>query len=71
MRPNIAVVILAAALIVAAGITVNGGLYQVVSNGPENAYLVHRWTGQTWHLTGAVSHLVRVAPPALEREYLK
>jgi len=71
MRPNIAVVILAAALIVAAGIAVNGGLYQVVSAGPEGAYLVHRWTGQTWHLTGEVSHLVRPTPPALEKEYRK
>ncbi len=71
MRSHIAVVIILAALIVAVGIAVSGGVYQVVSAGPEHAYLVHRWTGQAWYLTGAASSPVGAAPRDLEKDYGK
>ena len=71
MRPHIAVVIIAAALIVAVGIAVNGGIYQVVSAGPDHAYLVQRWTGQAWYLTGATSSPVGAAPRDLEKDFGK
>jgi hypothetical protein len=71
MRPNVAVVVIAAALIVAAGIAVNGGLYQVVGAGPESGYLVQRWTGQAWYLTRGVLRPVRPAPPDVEKNYGK
>ncbi len=71
MRPHVAVVVIAAALIVAAGIAVNGGVYQVVNAGPEHAYLVHRWTGQAWYLTGAASSPVMAAPRDLEKDFGK
>ncbi len=71
MRPHVTVVVIAAALIVAAGIAVNGGVYQVVGAGPEHAYVVHRWTGQAWYLNGAASHPVKMAPRDLEKDFGK
>jgi hypothetical protein len=67
----VAVVIIATALIIAAGIAASGGLYQIVSAGPESTYLVHRWTGETWYLTGDVLHPVKAAPPQMERNFGK
>jgi hypothetical protein len=71
MQARAGVVVIVGALIVAAGIAAHGGRYEVVSGGPESAYLVNRWTGQTWYLTGATSRLVKPAIPDLQKEFQK
>ncbi len=53
MRPTIAVVVIVAALIIAAGLVAHAGIYQIVATGPDTAYKVHRLTGEVWRLTGA------------------
>jgi hypothetical protein len=68
MRPGIWIVV---ALIVAAGITVHGGLYEVAGTGPESAYVVNRWTGQARHITGATWRPVSRSVTDIEREFQK
>jgi hypothetical protein len=58
MRP---IWIVVAALIVAAGVAVQGGPYQVASAGPEAVYVVHRWTGEARLISGTTWHPVRPA----------
>ncbi|MDR7519129.1 MAG: hypothetical protein QN131_06590 [Armatimonadota bacterium] len=71
MRLSVALVVMAAALLVAASTVVHGGFYQLVSAGPESAYLVHRLTGRVWFIAGTTSHPVRAAPPETEKDFRK
>ncbi|MGQ0568448.1 MAG: hypothetical protein ACT4P5_02790 [Armatimonadota bacterium] len=71
MRPNITVAVIAAALIVAAGVAAHGGLYQLVSTGPESAYLVNRWTGEVRVITGTTWRPVTAARLELEKDFRK
>ncbi|MCL6641429.1 MAG: hypothetical protein K6T92_08680 [Candidatus Rokubacteria bacterium] len=58
MRPIWLVV---AALVVAAGLAAQGGVWQATPAGPETVYLVHRWTGETRLVTGRTWEPVRPA----------
>ena len=71
MRSSIAILVIAAALIVAAGLVAQGGLYQVVSAGPESAYLVNRWTGEVRYITGATWQSVDADRPELDKDFRK
>ncbi|MDQ7858481.1 MAG: hypothetical protein QN174_03235 [Armatimonadota bacterium] len=56
MRP---IWLVAAALIVAAGLAAQGGVWQATAAGPETVYLVHRWTGEARLVTGRTWEPVR------------
>jgi hypothetical protein len=70
MHSSIAIVAIAAALIVAAGLAAQGGIYAVTGAG-ESAYLVNRWTGQAWLLSGATARPVRPVLPQSPRDFQK
>ncbi len=71
MRPTIAVVVIVAALIIAAGLVAHAGIYQIVATGPDTAYKVHRLTGEVWRLTGATAERVKTVPFGIEKDYGK
>ena len=72
MRSNVAAAVIIAAVIIAAGLVAHGGFYQLQGTGPETAFLVHRLTGKTWHITGSTAQLVNVAPAGIDqKEYRK
>ena len=71
MRPNMAVAIIVAALIIAAGIFAHAGIYQIVPTGADTAYKVHRLTGEVWRLSGTTSQRVQSIPFGLEKDFGK
>lgn len=71
MQTNVAVAVIVAGLIIAAGLVAHGGLYQLVGTGPDTAYVVHRLTGGVRYVTGTTLQPVRNAPAGIEKGYGK
>ncbi len=71
MRPSWPIIVLAAALVAAAGLVAHGGLYQFVGTGTETGYLIHRVTGRMWYVTGTTRQPVFLAPNKFDKDYSK